>query len=42
MVEYALAAGMVAVAAVASMPALTIVVTNVFNAIGGIIQNSVN
>jgi pilus assembly protein Flp/PilA len=42
LVEYALAAGMVAVAAVASMPALTIVVTNVFNAIGGIIQNSVN
>jgi pilus assembly protein Flp/PilA len=42
LVEYALAAGMVAVAAVASMPALTTVVTNVFNAIGGIIQNSVN
>lgn len=41
LVEYALAAGMVAVAAVASMPGLASVVTNVFNAIGGIIQNSV-
>ena len=41
LVEYALAAGMVAVAAVASMPALSSVVTNVFNAIGGLIQNAV-
>ena len=41
MVEYALAAGMVAVAAVASMPQLGSVMTNVFNAIGGLIQNNV-
>jgi pilus assembly protein Flp/PilA len=41
LVEYALAAGMVAVAAVASMPQLSTVVSNVFTAIGGIIQNSV-
>lgn len=41
LVEYALAAGMVAVAAVASMPPLSAVVSKVFNAIGGIVQNSV-
>ena len=41
LVEYALAAGMVAVAAVASMPQLSTVVSNVFTAIGGNIQNSV-
>ena len=41
LVEYALAAGMVAVAAVASMPPLSAMMTNVFNAIGGLIQNSV-
>jgi len=40
-VEYALAAGMVAVAAVASMPPLSGIMINVFNAIGGMIQNSV-
>jgi pilus assembly protein Flp/PilA len=41
LVEYALAAGMVAVAAVASVPQLGSVMTNVFNAIGGLIQNNV-
>jgi len=41
LVEYALTAGMVAVAAVASMPQLSSAMTAVFNAIGGIIQNSV-
>jgi pilus assembly protein Flp/PilA len=41
MVEYALAAGLVAVAAVASMPPLSGVMTKVFNAIGGLIQNHV-
>ena len=41
LVEYALAAGMVAVAAVASMPPLSGILSNVFNAIGGMIQNSV-
>lgn len=42
LVEYALAAGMVAVAAVAALPNLTTVITNVFTAIGGLIGNSVN
>ena len=42
LVEYALAAGMVAVAAVASMPALAGTVSNVFVKIGSIIQSSVN
>jgi pilus assembly protein Flp/PilA len=41
LVEYALAAGMIAVAAVACMPQLGSVVGVVFNAIGGIIQNNV-
>lgn len=41
LVEYALAAGMVAVAAVGSTPALTTMMTHVFNAIGGLIQNTV-
>jgi pilus assembly protein Flp/PilA len=34
LVEYALAAGLVAVAAVAAMPALSSVVSNVFSKIG--------
>ena len=42
LVEYALAAGMVAVAAVAAMPTLTTVVSNVFTRIGSIIANTVN
>ena len=42
LVEYALAAGMVAVAAVAAMPALSSTVNNVFSKIGSIIQSSVN
>jgi pilus assembly protein Flp/PilA len=41
LVEYALAAGMVAVAAVACMPQLSTVLTAVFNAIGGIISTNV-
>jgi pilus assembly protein Flp/PilA len=42
LVEYALAAGLVAVAAVAAMPTLSSVVSNVFTKIGSIITSSVN
>jgi pilus assembly protein Flp/PilA len=42
LVEYALAAGMVAVAAVACMPALSGVVSNVFTRIGSIINTNVH
>jgi len=42
LVEYALAAGMVAVAAVAAMPTLTTVISNVFTKIGSIIASNVN
>jgi len=42
LVEYALAAGMVAVAAVAAMPALSGVVSNVFVKIGSIVSSAVN
>ena len=42
LVEYALAAGMVAVAAVAAMPALSSVVSNVFAKIGSMIAANVN
>lgn len=42
LVEYALAAGLVAVAAVAAMPALSGVVNNVFTKIGSIITSSVS
>ena len=41
LVEYALAAGMVAVAAVAAMPALTTTVDNVFVKIGTLINTNV-
>jgi pilus assembly protein Flp/PilA len=41
LVEYALAAGMVAVAAVAAMPALSAVVSNVFSKIGSMISANV-
>jgi pilus assembly protein Flp/PilA len=41
LVEYALAAGLVAVAAVAAMPALSTVVSSVFTKIGTIISNTV-
>ena len=41
LVEYALAAGLVAVAAVACMPALSTTVSTVFTKIGAIIDNSV-
>jgi pilus assembly protein Flp/PilA len=41
LVEYALAAGMVAVAAVACMPGLSGTVGNVFNKIGTIIETNV-
>ena len=42
LVEYALAAGMVAVAAVAVMPTLSTVVSNVFSKIGSIVNTSVH
>ena len=42
LVEYALMAGMVAVAAVAAMPALSATVNNVFTKIGSIIEAHVN
>jgi len=42
LVEYALAAGMVAVAAVAAMPALSTTVNNVFSKIGSIVSSSVH
>ena len=42
LVEYALAAGLVAVAAVAAMPTLSTTVNNVFAKIGSIIASSVN
>ena len=42
LVEYALAAGMVAVAAVAAMPALSTTVSTVFSKIGSIVNSSVN
>jgi len=42
LVEYALAAGMVAVAAVAAMPALSATVNNVFNKIGSIVTANVH
>jgi pilus assembly protein Flp/PilA len=42
LVEYALAAGLVAVAAVAAMPALSTTVSNVFAKIGSIVASSVN
>jgi pilus assembly protein Flp/PilA len=41
LVEYALAAGLVAVAAVAAMPSLSAVVSNVFGKIGSIISSTV-
>jgi pilus assembly protein Flp/PilA len=41
LVEYALAAGMVAVAAVAVMPTLSTTVGTVFTKIGAIIENTV-
>jgi pilus assembly protein Flp/PilA len=41
LVEYALAAGMVAVAAVAAMPMLSTTVSNVFTKIGSIITSAV-
>lgn len=42
LVEYALAAGLVAVAAVAAMPTLSATVSNVFAKIGSIISSNVN
>jgi len=41
LVEYALAAGMVAVAAVACMPGLSGTVNNVFNKIASIVNSAV-
>ena len=42
LVEYALAAGLVAVAAVACMPGLSGTVNNVFTKIGAIVSNNVH
>ena len=42
LVEYALAAGLVAVAAVACMPGLSGAVNNVFNKIAGIVDSAVH
>lgn len=42
LVEYALAVGMAAMAAVAAMPGLTAVMINVCDKIDGIIQNNVH
>ena len=42
LVEYALAAGLVAVAAVAAMPTLGTTVSNVFAKIGSIIESTVH
>ena len=41
LVEYALAAGLVAVAAVGAMPALSATLSNVFAKIGSIIESTV-
>ena len=41
LVEYALAAGLVAVAAVAAMPGLSSTINSVFSKIGSIIQSAV-
>ena len=41
LVEYALAAGLVAVAAVAAMPALSTTVSTVFSKIGSMIESNV-
>ena len=40
LVKYALAAGMVALAAVATMPQLTAVINNVFSSIGSLINSA--
>jgi pilus assembly protein Flp/PilA len=42
LIEYSLAAGLVAVAAVASMPPLSAVVSDVFAKIGSIVNASIN
>jgi pilus assembly protein Flp/PilA len=42
LVEYALAAGMVAVAAVAALPALSSTINTVYSKIGSIINSSVS
>ena len=42
LVEYALAAGLVAVAAVAAMPTLSATVSTVFSKVGTIISTNVN
>ena len=41
LVEYALAAGMVALAAVAAMPQLTGVISQVFNRIGNLVSTNI-
>jgi pilus assembly protein Flp/PilA len=41
LVEYALAAGMVALAAVAAMPQLSAAINNVFSKVGSIVNSAV-
>jgi len=41
LVEYALAAGMVAVAAVAALPSLSTTIDNVFTKIGALVNTSI-
>jgi len=41
LVEYALTAGLVAVAAVAAMPALSTTINNVFSKIGSVIASAI-
>ena len=41
LVEYALTAGLVAVAAVAAMPALSVTINNVFSKVGSIVASAI-
>ena len=41
LVEYALTAGLVAVAAVAAMPALSLTINNVFSKVGSIVASAI-
>lgn len=41
LVEYALTAGLVAVAAVAAMPALAVTINNVFSKVGSIVASAI-
>ena len=41
LVEYALTAGLVAVAAVAAMPALSVTINNVFSKVGSLVASAI-